>query len=244
MAILTVTSPFTDGDQVTSTKLNNLVAAATFAAGSVADATLSIDGGGGLKVGTIQTGNIAASSITTAKIADSTGASDGVTTAKLATGAVTTAKITDANVTTAKIADSNVTAAKIADANITAPKLSGSQTGTAPIYGVRAWVNFDMTRNAAGGSDTANTDRYLIASGNVSSVTKTATGEFTVNFTSALPSANYAYTGTGMDNSANWENFVGREYAAIKTTSSVAMQSTNRGGALENFPEISLMFLG
>lgn len=103
MAILTKGHTFADGDQVTSTKLNNLVELSTFAAGAVDAVTLLLDGGGYLKVGVIQTGNIAASAVTTAKIADSTGASDGITTAKLATSAVTTAKIADAAVTTAKM---------------------------------------------------------------------------------------------------------------------------------------------
>lgn len=104
MAILTKGHTFADGDQVTSTKLNNLVDAATFSSGAVDGVTILLDAGGYLKVGVIQTGNLAAGSVTTAKLADSTGASDGVTTAKLATGAVTTAKIADLAVTTAKIA--------------------------------------------------------------------------------------------------------------------------------------------
>lgn len=243
MAILAVTSPFANGDQVPSSKLNSLVNDATFAAGAVADGTLSIDAGGGLKVGTIQTGNIASASITTAKIADSTGASDGITTAKLATGAVTTLKISDSNVTTAKIADSNVTTAKIADANITAAKLSGAQTGDAPVFGVRAWVLFDMTRNAAGGSDTANTTRYLIASGNVASVTKTATGAFTVAFTTALPDANFAYAGSAIDDEVAGDVIIGRPLGGTKTSSAIQLKCVAGGGSDKNYAEVSVMFL-
>jgi hypothetical protein len=102
MAILTKGTTFADGDQVTSTKLNNLVDAAVFASGAVDDATIQLSSGQ-LAVKTINTGQIANNAITTAKIADSTGASDGVTTAKLATGSITTAKIADANVTPAKL---------------------------------------------------------------------------------------------------------------------------------------------
>jgi hypothetical protein len=58
---------------------------------------------------------------------------------KLATGALPTA----ITVATANIVDANVTTGKVADAAITAPKLSGAQTGSAPIYGCRAWVNFN-----------------------------------------------------------------------------------------------------
>jgi hypothetical protein len=155
MAILAKGTTFADGDQVTSTKLNNLVDNATFVAGSSGttdDATLQVVGNQ-LSVKTIQTGNIAAAaitesklatdSVTTAKIKDSTGASDGITTAKIATGAVTESKIADNAVTNAKMADDSVDTAEIVDAAITAPKLDGAQTGSAPVYGIRAWAKLN-----------------------------------------------------------------------------------------------------
>jgi hypothetical protein len=74
-----------------------------------------------------------------------------------------------------------IVAANIGSAQITAPKLSGAQTGSAPIYGVRAWVNFNGTGTVA-----------INASGNVSSVTDNGTGDYTINFTTAMPTANYA----------------------------------------------------
>jgi hypothetical protein len=54
-------------------------------------------------------------------------------------------------------------------------------SGSAPIYACRAWVNFDGTT----------TTPTIRASGNVSSVTKNGTGDYTVNFTTAMPDANY-----------------------------------------------------
>ena len=81
--------------------------------------------------------------------------------------------------------DGIVTTAEVADANITASKLDGVQTGTAPIYGCRAWVNFD-------GSGTISTNQTIRASGNVSTVFKNGTGDYTVTFTTAMPDANYA----------------------------------------------------
>lgn len=68
-------------------------------------------------------------------------------------------------------------------------------TGSAPFYACRAWVNFDATRDAAGNSNTSNTNRYIRASGNVSSVLKTATGIFTITFTTAMPDANGIISG-------------------------------------------------
>jgi hypothetical protein len=74
-----------------------------------------------------------------------------------------------------------ISAGGLPDACITAPELSGAQTGSAPIYAARAWVNFDGTGTVA-----------IRASGNVSSITDNGTGDYTVNFTSAISDANYA----------------------------------------------------
>ena len=48
-------------------------------------------------------------------------------------------------------------------------------------YKCRAWVNFNGTGTVA-----------IRASGNVSSITDNGTGDYTVNFTTAMPDANYA----------------------------------------------------
>ena len=54
-------------------------------------------------------------------------------------------------------------------------------SGSAPIYACRAWVNFDGTGTVA-----------IRASGNVSSITDNGVGDYTVNFTTAMPDTNYA----------------------------------------------------
>ena len=51
----------------------------------------------------------------------------------------------------------------------------------ATAYGCRAWVNFNGTGTVA-----------IRASGNVSSITDNGTGDYTVNFTTAMPDANYS----------------------------------------------------
>jgi len=56
-------------------------------------------------------------------------------------------------------------------------------SGTAPLYMCRAWVNYKGTAT-----------RGINGSGNVSSVTYNATGDYTINFTTAMPDANYAVT--------------------------------------------------
>jgi hypothetical protein len=82
--------------------------------------------------------------------------------------------------------NSSVITADIADAAITAAKLDGAQSGSAPIYGARAWVNFNGTGTVA-----------ITASGNVSSITDNGTGDYTLNFTTAMPDGNYSFAGSG-----------------------------------------------
>jgi hypothetical protein len=64
-------------------------------------------------------------------------------------------------------------------------------SGTAPVYACRAWVNFNGTGTVA-----------IRGSGNVSSITDNGTGNYTVNFTTAMPDANYAAAGICFENPA------------------------------------------
>jgi hypothetical protein len=59
----------------------------------------------------------------------------------------------------------------------------------ATAYGCRAWVNFNGTGTVA-----------IRASGNVSSITDNGVGDYSVNFTTAMPDANYAVTGATANN--------------------------------------------
>ena len=66
-------------------------------------------------------------------------------------------------------------------------------SGSAPVYACRAWVKFKGT-----GTVTIN------GSGNVSSVTDNGTGQFTANFTTAMPDTNYSVaTVTSTDGSTD-----------------------------------------
>ena len=68
---------------------------------------------------------------------------------------------------------------------LTTPNINSAQvdtvSGTAPLYFCRAWVNFNGTGTPA-----------IRASGNVSSITDIGVGEYTVNFTTVMPDANYS----------------------------------------------------
>lgn len=54
---------------------------------------------------------------------------------------------TTATIESNQLATDSITTEKIANGNITSTKLSGEQTGLAPIYGIRAWVNFNGQSN-------------------------------------------------------------------------------------------------
>lgn len=75
------------------------------------------------------------------------------------------------------------------------PDALSTAGGSAPSYSARAWVNFNGTGTVA-----------IRASGNVSSVTDNNTGDYTVNFATALPDGNYAAMGMGLttNNSSNF----------------------------------------
>jgi hypothetical protein len=60
-------------------------------------------------------------------------------------------------------------------------KTATNASGSAPIFSCRSWVNFNGTGTVA-----------IRASGNVSSITDNGTGDYTVNFTTAMPDANYS----------------------------------------------------
>lgn len=72
------------------------------------------------------------------------------------------------------------------ESNDSRAKTALNATGSAPIYACRAWVNFNGTGTVA-----------IRASGNVSSITDNGVGDYTVNFTTALPDANYGISSIG-----------------------------------------------
>jgi hypothetical protein len=75
-------------------------------------------------------------------------------------------------------------------------------------YGCRAWVNFDGTGTVA-----------IRASGNVTSITDNGTGDYTVNFTNAMPDANYSYTGSCNIGTANYNILLSPNRTTAPTSS-------------------------
>jgi hypothetical protein len=101
----------------------------------------------------------------------------------------------------------------------------------ATAYGCRAWVNFNGTGTVA-----------IRASGNVSSITDNGTGNYTVNFTTAMPDTNYSVSAwnnnpMGTLGSGTTLRCGGMQYEVSRTTSAFRTQtfgyvgSTNVGTA-------------
>jgi hypothetical protein len=107
-------------------------------------------------------------------------------------------------------------ATTVANPTFTTPNINSAQfatvSGTAPIYPCRAWVNFNGTGTVA-----------IRASGNVSSITDNGTGNYTINFTTAMPDANFATAGTAHDvSNTSKPRFVG-SYAKATGSCSIAV---------------------
>ena len=77
----------------------------------------------------------------------------------------------------------------------------------ATAYGCRAWVNFNGTGTVA-----------IRGSGNVSSITDNGTGDYTLNFTTALPDGNYAPVISSSNTSSNTSVSNNNDYASVRTT--------------------------
>jgi len=96
----------------------------------------------------------------------------------------------------------------------------GVDVGTGGINQARiakAWVNLDTTQAAAS---------MIRESYNVSSMTDTATGRYTINFSAALSSANYCFAGSAGNNASTTTN--GRDVTndGTRTTSALPIRVT------------------
>lgn len=120
---------------------------------------------------------------------------------------------------TQTLTNKTIDASQLVDGSITPAKLNGAQSGSAPIFGARAWANFVGTGSV--GSATIN------ASGNVASVTKNATGDYTVTFTTAMADANYAI-------SVFYSALVSRTTITSQTSSAVRFTLANTADNIDS----------
>jgi hypothetical protein len=87
----------------------------------------------------------------------------------------------------------------------------------------KAWVNFNGTGTPA-----------INSSFNVSSITDNGTGDYTINFTTALPNANYSWSGMATDTGGFNFNFpsVGARQSGNMTTTTLRIGTAYQQGAV------------
>jgi len=81
-------------------------------------------------------------------------------------------------------------------------KMDSGYGSVATAYGCRAWVNFDGTGTVSIRDD-----------GNVSSITDNSTGDFTINFSTAMPDANYAAVASGRNNEGYSTGYIAQQFS-------------------------------
>ena len=114
---------------------------------------------------------------------------------------------------------------------LTTPTINSAQiatvSGTAPLYMCRAWVNFNGTGTPA-----------IRASGNVTSITDNGTGDYTVNFTTAMTDANYGVS--GLIGAGSSTNRVATGWFSAPTTSAFQIRCNNATFAATDTEYVSI----
>jgi hypothetical protein len=102
--------------------------------------------------------------------------------------------------------------------------LLATPSGATPSYLCRAWVNFNGTGTVA-----------IRASGNVTSITDNGTGSYTINFTTAMPDANYSASGSNNFDNAGSVNLVTSLFTATTTSLRVIIVLGSTNAAYDPF---------
>lgn len=96
------------------------------------------------------------------------------------------------------------------------------------VYTAKAWVNFNGTGTVA-----------IRASGNVSSITDNGTGNYTLNFTTAMPDVNYCPVGIS-DVQLNVTNNPRTIQFIAFNTGSLQISTVENGGSAEDSAYVML----
>ena len=127
------------------------------------------------------------------------------------------------------IVDTDLTLA----ANSAPVKVALNAAGDAPIFACRAWVNFNGTGTVA-----------IRASGNVSSITDNGVGDYTVNFTTAMPDANFSGVATSGNQNSTFGfvifNGLGGTGSSPFSTTQMRFVTANNGGAASDNAYVSV----
>ena len=112
--------------------------------------------------------------------------------------------------------------------NLPQPASLSTATGSAPSYSARVWVNFNGTGTIA-----------VRNSGNVSSLADNGTGNYTVNFATALSASTYCVTAhtNHVTNTSNTRGFL-QSKTTNRTTTSITVVCVGDGGTILDFEVI------
>jgi len=161
------------------------------------------------------------------------------TTTDTLVGKTTTDTLTNKTLTSpiiSSLSSASATALTLQSAGTTGLTIDTSQNlsfnsgygSVATAYGCRAWVNFNGTGTVA-----------IRASGGVTSITDNGTGQYTLNFTNAMPDANYSWAGLcGSPGVVNGFQLLGAPLAA-----SVALATLNTASALFDPVYVTVMVM-
>ena len=94
----------------------------------------------------------------------------------------------------------------------TSATMLSTASGAAPSYSARAWVNFNGTGTVA-----------IRNSGNVSSITDHGVGDYTVNFTTAMPDADYVIASCAERASGEYVPSVSMQVPAARSASAIRL---------------------
>ena len=108
-------------------------------------------------------------------------------------------------------------------------KFNSGYGSAATAYGCRAWINFNGTGTVA-----------IRASGNVSSITDNGTGDYTINFSTAMPDTNYV--GVGQGSAVGTDGRFQIEAFAARTTSTYRLASLTAAQGLSDGTYVSMSF--
>jgi hypothetical protein len=110
-------------------------------------------------------------------------------------------------------------------------QINSGYGSVATAYGCRAWVNFNGTGTVA-----------IRASGNVSSITDNGVGNYTVNFTTAMPDANYAVASIVNPTNNNSNAILIKNFDFAYTTSAARLRTLNAGVGFIDSSEVTVEF--
>lgn len=133
-------------------------------------------------------------------------------------------------------------------ANLTfAAGTGGTATsGSYPVTVVNA-NTFTITDTVSGtitGSPVATRNVYIRASGNVSSITDNGVGDYTVNFTTAMPDSNYAFFGSSRSPTDSTSGYSPGMYPFLsdaKTTTTIRLRSYNTNQTAQDSSECNVV---